>query len=69
MNTILLHNLETGMNETVETKAELLVPKASNMLFVASAAEESKVILQEGSHLTYLLFATEVWEGKPMITF
>ncbi len=69
MNTILLHNLETGMNETVETKAELLVPKASNMLFVASAAEESKVILQEGSHLTYVLFATEGWEGKPKITF
>lgn len=69
MNTILLHNLETGETETVEMKAELLVPEASNMLFVASAAEECTVILHEGSRLTYVLFATEGWEGKPKITF
>lgn len=69
MNNILLHNLETGTSETVKVEAELVVAQGKNMLCVASAAQDFKVVLKEGSKLTFVLFATQGWEDAPKITF
>ena len=66
---VLIKNLETGGNETVEAGAELVVEANSNMIFVASAAEECKIILEEGARLTFVLFAIEGWEENRKITF
>ena len=60
---VLIKNLETGGSETVETGAELVVARDANMIFVASAAEDCKIILQEGARLTFVLFAIEGWES------
>lgn len=48
---------------------ELIVPPNATMLCLAKGAAESRVELQEGTRLTYVLFATEGWEGVPKITF
>lgn len=55
--------------ETVEVGPELVIARGANMICVASVAEECKVILEEGARLTYVLFATEGWDGKPKISF
>lgn len=65
----LLKNLETGITETVEVGTEFLIPENAQMICVASAVTESKIVLQENSKLTYVLFATEGWDGTPKITF
>ncbi len=69
MRELLLKNLETGKTETIVSGSELVIAKETNMICVASAAEECKVVLQEGSRLTFVLFATEGWEGNQKITF
>jgi len=66
---ILLKNLVTGKTESFEAGAEFVIARGENMLCVASAASERKVILEEGARLTYVLFATEGWVGKPKISF
>jgi len=69
MHKILLKNLETGKTETIDVKEELMIPAHSNMICVASTAEECKIILAEGAHLTFVLFATEGWESVKKMTF
>lgn len=66
---MLLKNQETGSTETVEASAELVIARGANMVCVASVAEDCKVLLEEGARLTYILFATKGWEGKPKICF
>lgn len=70
MSTLLLKNLNTGETENLaRMSAEFVIPREKNMLLVASVAEECKITLEEGAHLTYVLFAVEGWEGTPKITF
>ena len=38
-------------------------------LIIKNSVEEEKVVLQEGDDVTYVLFATEGWEGTPKLTF
>jgi Fe-S cluster assembly protein SufD len=70
MEGMLVKNLETGKTQTfAETERELVIPAHTDMVCLASAAQETTVILQENTRLTYVLFATEGWEGTPKITF
>lgn len=70
MGRLLLKNLETGKTQTLaETGRELVIPAHADMVCLASAAEETTVILQENTRLTFVLFATEGWGGTPKITF
>jgi len=70
MKGMLVKNLETGTTETLaEIGPEFKIPPNANMVLLASGAEECKIILQENSRLTFVLFATEGWEGVPKITF
>ena len=63
--TVLVKNLGTGGSETRDSvDAELTVERDSNMIFVASAAEECKIILEEGARLTFVLFAVEGWMSQ-----
>lgn len=70
MKGLLLKNLETGMTQTLgEVGQELVIPDNSSMICLVSAAEECNIVLRENSLLTFVLFATEGWEGTPKITF
>lgn len=70
MATLLKKNLETGATETLtEIGKELVVEANTNMVFVASAATECKIVLQRDSKLTFVLFAIEGWEETAKITF
>ncbi len=70
MKGFLTKNLETGATQTFEDIGEaFVVPADTKMICMVSAAKTCNVVLQQNSQLTFVLFATEGWDGTPKITF
>lgn len=48
---------------------EVIIPRGAEKVLVVDKAQNSTIIVEEGVKLTFILLATEGWEGIPTLSF
>jgi Fe-S cluster assembly protein SufD len=70
MSNLIAKNLATNKTSFYdEIPAELKIEGEGEQLLLIRKAVNTKIILSEGVKATFILFATEGWEGTPKMTF
>lgn len=70
MEKMLMKNLDTGAQQTLESgNNPLIIPADSNTLVIVRSAQNFTVQLQQNAKLTFVLFATEGWDETRKIHF
>jgi len=64
----MVQDIAIPKNETVLPQ-KLSIGKGSEQTLLVTQATDTTIVLEEGAKLTFILFATEGWEGVPKITF